>query len=307
MRRKYTKRAVLRSPMVVAGNNDKYIQKAFSSQCDAIIFDLEDGVPQNFKQDAREKIYEILNSELVDYRPLFVRLNALESGQTQLDIDAVACKNLDGVVYTKPYSSGDIQVLDTMLSNKEKELGLAHHSFKIIIIIETPSSVIDVSAIARSSKRVVSLLFGAEDLLGDMQGHHGEHGRSLLYARSQVLMACRAYGLIPIDAPYIQIDDTEEGLKNYITLSLELGYEGMLLVSPSQIELANKMYTPQGDQIEEAYKMVKISEENQKAGVGVSVSKRLFISPPTLKRAKNLIQRYEAIQDFEAYIESIKE
>jgi len=302
MRQKYAEKIVFRSPMIVAGHNDKYIKKAFASQCDAIVLDLEDGVPDNFKSDARAKIFNTLNSAIIDHRPLFVRINSLESGLMQLDIDGVCCANLDGVVSTKSYSSRDIKDLDSMLSKKEEELCLDDNHFKIIVIIETPSSIMDLKDIAISSKRVVSLLFGAEDLLSDMEGTHLLDDLSLLYARSQVLMACRAYNLIPIDAPYIQIDDDRNKLKKYCESSFGFGYEGMLLVSPSQIEIVNHAYTPQKDEIEDAYRMIQISEENKKIGAGVSVSKRLFISPPTLKRAIKLIERYEAISSYEKHI-----
>jgi len=300
MRKKYTGKVVLRTPIIVAGNNKKYIQKAFASDCDCFVLDLEDGVPENFKKDARILIKETLNSDLTDHRPIFVRVNSLETGKTKLDIDGVACENLDGFLYTKPYSAGDIQIFDEMLSNKEKELGFENGFFKIIVIIETPSSVLHADKIAISSKRIIGLLFGAEDLLGDMEGFHGPDGRSLHYARSQVLMACRAAGLIPIDTPYIQVHD-DEGLRNFIQPALELGYEGMLLISPSQISIAKEMYTPPKDKVENAYKMTKISKSNSDSGTGVSFINKLFVSPPTLKRATNIIKRFEAIKKFEEF------
>lgn len=298
MRKRYIGRPVLRTPLIVAGNNEKYIKKAFASDCDCIVLCLEDGVPENFKEDARKSIKETLNSDLIDHRPIFVRVNSLETGKTKYDIDGVACENLDGFLYTKPYNDSDILIFDEMITNKEKELGLEHGHLKIIVIIETPSSVINAFQIAFSSKRLIGLLLGAEDLLGDMEGFHGPDGRSLHMPRCQVLMACRAAGLIPIDTPYIQVHN-DEGLRNFIQPALELGYEGMLLISPSQIPIAKEMYTPPKEKVEDAYEMDRIAKETDKIGRGVSVHKKLFISRPTLKRARNIIKRYENILAFE--------
>ena len=140
---------------------------------------------------------------------------------------------------------------------------------------------------------------GAEDLLGDMEGFHGPGGRSLQTARNNVLMACRSAGIIPIDTPYIKVRD-DEGLREFIQPALELGFEGMLLISPSQIPITQEMYTPRKDKVDEAYKMLEISKENAEAGTGVSVVNKMFVSPPTLKRALNIVKRYENILNFES-------
>ncbi len=299
MKTRYNGKPVLRTPLIVAGNNDKYISRAFQSDCDCIVMDVEDGVPEKFKTAARANVKKILNSNLIDPRPVFVRVNSLSTGQTKLDVDGVACENLDGFLYTKPYSAGDIKIFDEMLSEKEKELKLTNGHFKIIVIIETPSSVIHVDEIAMASKRIIGLLFGAEDLLGDMEGFHGPDGRSLQTARSSVLMACRSAGIIPIDTPYIQVRN-DEGLRAFIQPALELGFEGMLLISPSQIPIAKERYTPPKEKVDEAYEMLRISKENDETGTGVSVVNKIFVSPPTLKRAMNIVKRYENILNFEA-------
>ena len=162
-------------------------------------------------------------------------------------------------------------------------------------------AIINAYKIATSSKRLVGLLYGAEDLLSDMEGFHGPDGRSLHASRSQVLMACRAAGITPIDTPYVQVGN-DEGLKKFIQPALELGYEGMLLITPSQIEIAKDMYTPSKEKVEEAYEMDRLSKLTQEKGRGVAVYNKLFISPPTLKRAINIIKRHEAIMAYEEFM-----
>lgn len=303
---KYSGPIVARTPLIVNGHNTKYIQKAYQSSCDCIVLDLEDGVPPNFKELARETIFNTLNSGEIDGRPVFVRVNSLETGLTKQDVDVVACKNLNGFLYTKPYSSGDLVVFDRIISEKEKTLGLPQDYFKVIVVMETPSAIIHADEIAKASKRIVGMLFGAEDLLGDTQGKHALDGRSLNYARSQVLFACRANNLLPIDTPYIDVHNIE-GLKSFIRPAVELGYEGMLLISPSQAEIVKEFYTPSASEVEKAQGIVAIAQANASSGTGASIKGNVFVAPPTLKQATNLLGRHQKIAQFEHYMKSCRE
>lgn len=305
MKKQFKGKPVLRTPLIVAGNNQKYIDKALKSDCDCIVFDLEDGIPPTFKEAGRKKILETLQHVENDPRPYFVRVNSLSTGLTKTDIDATASKNLDGYLYTKPHSAGDIVVFDEMLSEKENEINLPHGTFKIIVVIETPSSIIHSHEIALSSKRIIGLLFGAEDLLGDMQGYHGPGGRSLHAARSSVLMACRAANIIPIDTPFVKVRD-EKALEEFIEPAKELGFEGMLLISPSQISTVKRKYTPDENEVKSAMAMLEISKTNNLKGTGVSLVNSIFVSPPTLKRALNIAKKYKNILDFEKMVQESK-
>ncbi len=303
---KYSGPLVVRTPLIVNGHNTKYIQKAYQSSCDCIVLDLEDGVPPNYKDLARKTIFDTLNSGEIDGRPVFVRVNSLETGMTKQDVDMVASKNLNGFLYTKPYSSGDLVVFDRIISEKEKSLGLPQEYFKVIVVMETPSAIIHADEIAKASKRIVGMLFGAEDLLGDTQGKHASDGSSLHYARSQVLFACRANNLLPIDTPYIDVHNIE-GLKAFIKPAVDLGYEGMLLISPSQAEIVKDFYTPSASEIQKAQNMVSTAQANASSGTGASIKEHVFVAPPTLKQANNLIYRHEKIVKFEQYMKSCRE
>ncbi len=297
---KYNKRLVLRTPLITAGHKQKLVDKALNCDADAIILDLEDGVPPALKEEGRRTIAANLERDIAKQRLIFVRLNSLETGLTKLDIDAVAHPNLDGFVVTKTYSPGEIVLLDKILSAKEKQLSLPQDHFSLIVITETPQSIIQAFDIAVAANRVKGLLYGAEDLLSDMEGYHAVDCRSLQPSRSHVLMAARAAGIMPIDTPYIQVGN-DDGLREFIKPARELGYEGMLLISPSQIPIVKEMYTPNKEKVDEAYEMIKISQENEQAQQGVAIAGKHFISPPTLKRAINLVARHEAIRAFEEY------
>jgi citrate lyase subunit beta/citryl-CoA lyase len=183
---------------------------------------------------------------------------------------------------------------------KEKTLGLRDGYFDIVVIIETPLAVLRAYEIAVASPRVIGLLFGCEDYLTDMLGTHGPEGRSLLCPRHIVAMASRAAGIVPIDTPYVQVHD-DEGLKKHITQANELGYDGMLVMSPRQIDIAKVMYTPSEETVREAQEMVELAAEAASENRGIAVSKGIFISPPTLKRAEKILKKQAAIKAFEEY------
>ncbi|MCU4162538.1 HpcH/HpaI aldolase/citrate lyase family protein [Carboxylicivirga caseinilyticus] len=299
----YKGRFVARTLLFTAGHNWHYLEKAFQSDADVIVIDLEDAVPSARKSEARESITKILDSDLPDKRPVFVRINPMETGDTLKDLDVAADVRLFGFVYPKAYNAKDIEVFDAQLTLKEKNLGIENGHFKIIVLLETPESVLNALEIAKASERVVGLLFGSEDFLAEIEGGHGVGGRSILTPRHMVAMAARAAGIVPIDTPYVNIGDYE-GLKQHIDQAKELGFEGMLVMSPKEIELVKTSYTPTIEEVERADEILKLYEEVNNADRGISVKKGLFISPPTVSRARKVLARMDKIKSFEAYIKN---
>lgn len=305
MREKFNGPLVLRTLLFTAGHNEKYINKAFTTDADCIVFDLEDAVPGSKKTLARVMIKKILQSDIIDNRPLFVRINPLDTGLTLLDLDETACGSLDGFIYPKAYNEDDIKVFAAQLALKEKHLGLKNGHFDIIVLMETPEAILNAKEIAFASPRVKGLLFGSEDFLADMEGSHGPGGRSLLAPRNIVSMAARAAGIIAIDTPYVHIQD-EDGLHEHIQQAKELGYEGMLIMSPRQLSIAKAAYTPSSEDVLNARKIVKLAEEATRQDRGIARYNDIFISPPTLRQVIKILERHEKIIAFENYINSIK-
>lgn len=298
MAKKYTSNWIIRTLLFTPGHSKEYMYKAFKSDADCVVLDLEDAVPEVNKNCARETISEFLMKGFEYKKPVFVRLNPLETGHTLHDISSVACGNLDGFVYPKAYTARDIEIFDAQLTIKEMELGLENGHFSVIVLIETPSAVLNAHEIALSSKRIIGLLFGCEDFLADMMGDHGPGGRSLIAARSMVAMAARAAGVLPIDTPYVQVKDME-GLKEHIMQGRELGYHGMLVMTPGQIQIAKEMYTPSKEHVEFARKLIEYQKQGLAENKGIMIVDGIFISPPTLKRATRTMKLFEEITAME--------
>jgi citrate lyase subunit beta/citryl-CoA lyase len=291
---------VLRTLLFTPGHNEKLIVKALASAADCVVLDLEDAVPEHAKQTARQVIRKVLAEVKPADRTVMVRINPLESGLTLLDLDEVACRGLDGIVFPKAYCADDIKAFDAQLTLKEKTLGLEPGHFTIVILVETPQAVLNAFEMATSSDRVIGLLFGCEDFLTDMEGFHGPGGRSLTVPRHLTAMAARAAGVVPIDTPYVRVKD-EAGFEEHLRQGREMGYEGILVMTPRQIETARRFFTPSAEELEQARKTVQLAGEAVRESRGIAVAGDVFISPPTLKRARKVLQRNRAIDGFEAF------
>lgn len=305
MKKKYTGKLNHRSLLFTAGHNLRYINKSFQTEADAIVFDLEDAVPENKKDEARNILKDFLSKPLPDERSVYVRINPLESGYTILDLDAVVSPYLDGFVYPMAYSAKDLIAFDAQLSLKEKVLGLPDNFFDIIVLIETPASILKLDEIASASDRIVGLLFGSEDFLAEQEGSHGENGVGMQVPRHLVAMAAKGNGIMAIDTPYVNVGNFE-GLKEHIRQARILGYDGMLIMSPKELDIANSMYLPDEEEIKKASEIVKLHEQAVKENRGIVIYNGVFVSPPTLKAAKKTMQKVDKIAKYQEFIKNSK-
>lgn len=286
---------VLRSMLFTPGHIEKMARKAATIEADCIVLDLEDAVPEVHKADARALIRELLEEGLFAKRTTFIRINPLDTGFTLLDLDGVACGELHGFVYPMAYTPDDIKNFDAQLRLKEITLGLPVGHFSIIVLIETALGVLNAYSIAKASSRVVGLLFGCEDYIADTQARHSENDVSFHTARAQVVLAARAAGIEPVDTPYVQVHDLE-GLRAFAMRARDLGMGGMLVMTPRQIPIAHEVYTPGEEEVVAARRLVEGAIKASKENRGIAVVDGQFVSPPTLKAARNVLHRAEAIE-----------
>lgn len=287
---------VFRSMLFSPGHIEKMARKAATFNADCAVLDLEDAVPEIHKTEARALIRKLLEEGIFAKKTVFVRINPLETGLTLLDLEGVACKELHGFVYPMACTPDDIKNFDAQLRLKEITLGLPEGHFSLVVLIETALGVLNAYPIAKAAKRVVGLLFGCEDYIADTQARHSENDVSFHTARMQVVLAARAAGVEPIDTPYVKIRDME-GLRAFATRARDLGMAGMLVMTPRQIPIAHEVYTPSEEEVAAARKLVEASIQASKEKRGIAVVDGQFVSPPTLKAARNVLARAEAIEN----------
>lgn len=282
---------LLRSLMFVPSHNRKLMDSACKVNADVLLLDIEDSVqPISNKQVARNTILEYLGKGKFNRKVLFPRVNDRESGELLNDILALTVEGIDGFMYPKAKSGEDIYFFDKLLETIEYQKKVEIGTFKIIPLIETSAAVLNVQEICKASNRVVAIAFGSEDFITDLEGFHDLEHKSLQVPRSLIAMGARACNIVPIDTVHVRVhdlDDLEVNLKN----SIELGFEGMLVLNPKELPLVHKYYSPTDDDILAAREMLTLAEEAIHKGEGVAIMKGKFIGPPMIKAAKKILKK----------------
>lgn len=284
---------LLRSMLYMPSYKEKFFRKIHEIEADAVIFDLEDSVPPEFKNQGRENLREFLNTYEPDGKKLFVRLNSIESRLLFEDLKYALSEKIYGFMLTKIYSYEDMIYYDKLITQYENDNGLVNHKFAFIPLIETASSVLDAHRIAGSTDRVKALAFGSEDYLNDMGGFHGDPPKGLDYPRAQISAAARSAGALPIDTPYLKIHD-DEGFRREARLSFELGFAGIQCLTPGQVTLANECFLPTEQEVNDSLNIVHAIEESSLKGSGVAMYNGNMIGPPMERRARKVLALLEA-------------
>ena len=285
----------IRSLLIFPGHIDKFFLSALKSDADAIAIDLEDAVPREHKKDARDAIIEKL--EAIDSnKKIFVRINSIDSGLMEGDIESTLHKNLSGYILPMVKNEKEIMYIDEVVSKIEMNKGLKQGSVKFFPLIEQAESVINSINIAKASKRNTGLIFGHEDFLLNIHAPQTDDKMNLFVARSIIAMAARAINGTPIDAPFLNISDVK-GFSENALISKSLGFSGILAVHKNQVSLANRDYMPSNYEVSEAKEVVKQVELSKKEGRSISFVNGRFAGPPIVKSAQQVLDTYNYFID----------
>ncbi len=287
---------LLRTCLFVPGHIKKLIEKASECDADALVFDLEDSCkPNSNKKLARRLIKDYVSNGSYKKFNVFVRINPRESGFLFDDVTNLSIEGIDGFLYPMAKSKEDIIFFSNLLTEIELSKGYEVGKFKIFPVIETSGGILNSREICAASKRVVALGFGSEDFTTDLQSIRDIKGKSIFTPRALIAFAARSEGVIPIDTPYINLDDSD-GLEKHCNDARILGFGGMQIIHPKEIETVHKVYTPNQKEIQNAKEIIKLSKEAEKENRGVVVMNEKFIGPPLVKRAKKLIDYASLIE-----------
>ena len=286
---------VMRSVFYIPGNNEKLVSKAPSILADIITLDLEDSVPPAEKQKAREMTRENLKFAGSGGAIVYVRINNWETEMTNDDCEAVVHEGLSGVCLAKCGGPEHVIRLDWKLEELERRRGLEVGSIAIQLLVETAKGVINAYPSAIASKRVNSLIFGAVDYTKDMRVKLTSEGEEQYYARAHTPVAARAAGCIAIDCPFVAYKDIEAFEKS-TAFGRQLGYEGRMLIHPSQIEPSHRIYMPSAEDVEWAQGVVKVFEEEGIAkGAAAVTYQGKMVDTPVYENAKTVLATMEEI------------
>jgi citrate lyase subunit beta / citryl-CoA lyase len=295
----------LRSWMFVPGHRQRMIDKSLGLEAlDAVLLDIEDGVAPAEKDTARRQIGEALDQlqdqKTASGRPVrtpvrYVRINAVGHERMQADLAEIVRPTLEGLVLPKIENPKQVRFVAEILDRRESQMGLPIDSIKLLLAIESPRGLMNAYELAASSPRVIGLMFGAEDFgkeLGLPFQREGE-ARDLLYARSAMVTAAAAANVQAVDGVWPNLEDTD-GLKTFALQSRRLGFTGMSLIHPSQVDAVNAAFTPTPEETEYCRKVVAAYEEAEQRGEGAIAFGGQLLDRPIVERARRTLALAEA-------------
>jgi len=257
---------MFRSLLFIPGNNDRFLKKSTSLHPDILCYDLEDSVPSNEKEGARRLVgAQLASQEENKLSPIYVRINSVDSGMIDSDLESILGNKLDGIVLPKIGNSKEVmQVIDKIhiIASKRK---LASR-IQIIPSIETASGVVNANSIAAAHEDVVALVFGVFDYLYDMDiDSEYDDSISYNYARSKIPVDAKAAGIDALDGIWQKVSDLD-GLAMDAKVAKNLGYSGKTLIHPSHINPVHDIFQPTKKQIEWAKKVLATLQNSIEKG-----------------------------------------
>ncbi len=280
---------IIRSIMSVPGIRERFIEKAQDIAADIILFDLEDSVAFADKPRARGMVKATLPNFPAKGRLIFVRPNDLSTGLLEQDLEAIVGPGLDGIHLPKTHNPEIMLQVDHYLTLLEKTRGIEPGTVKIIPWIESTEGIAKCEAICFSSSRLIGASMGAEDYVTTLGVMRSRVGTEIEYGRARMANAAMAAGLVPIDCPEPDYQDIEHFEKD-ILHARELGYRGKYCIHPTQVEVANRVFSPPPDQLDWAKRVAAAYEEGEKQGLGAVGLDGKMIDRPIYLRAVDTIE-----------------
>jgi citrate lyase subunit beta/citryl-CoA lyase len=289
----------VRSFLFVPGDSPRKLEKGLGSGADALIIDLEDSVALDRKEEARSTTLGFLKEvEPQAMRPrLFVRVNALESGLVDADLDVVTAGRPDAILLPKAEGGASIIRLDAKLAAREAMHGLPDGQVQIVAIAtETAASLFVAGTYAGASARLAGLTWGAEDLSAELGSETNRDAQGVFtgpyrFARNLCLAAASAARVQPIDTVFIDFRD-EKGLRREAEEARRDGFTAKMAIHPGQVATINQVFTPTPSAVAKAKAVVAAFAANPSAGV-IGIDGVMF-DRPHLERARQLLARAHA-------------
>lgn len=282
----------LRSLLFVPGDSDRKFAKGRASGADILILDLEDAVAPSMKADARQRVAGWLGEAATIEPSLFVRINPLDTGLAEADLQAVVRPGLVGILVPKANGAADVAVIAGMIDRLETAASMAAGSVKIMVVAtETPAAMFALGSYSPPHPRLVGLTWGAEDLaaaIGATGNKENDGSWTFPYqvARAQCLFAAAAAGVVPVDTLYSDFRDAA-GLEADCRKARRDGFLGRIAIHPDQVETINRCFSPSEDEITEARKIVDAFAAQPDAGT-LGIDGKMY-DIPHLKAAQKTL------------------
>jgi len=286
----------MRSLLFVPADGGSKLDKAMASGADGVIIDLEDSIAAASKESARKLALDFLKSAQSrrDRPQLLVRINGLDTGMTDADLDAVVPGKPDAVLLPKAEGGATVIHLDAKLTVREALAGLPEGEIKILAqTVESPAGLFSAGSYRNCSARLIGMTWGPEDLSAELGAEANREIDGTLtepyrIARAMCLFGAAAAKVPAIETIYVNFRDTDV-LRKDTELARRDGFTGRLAIHPAQVPVINEVFTPSTAQIEKAKAIVAAFDAKPGAGT-VGIDGKMY-DRPHLARAQALLQR----------------
>ncbi len=293
-----------RSELSTPGSNERMIEKAAASAADFVLLDLEDAVAPNEKVNARAKVAHSLKTLDWGKKTRAVRINDLESEYAYQDIISVveeAGEYLDILIVPKIKSARDVWWVDVLLTQIEKRLQFTRR-ITLEVLIEEVEAMLNVAEIARASSRLEAVIFGPGDysasqgidsrgIEGRIEGYPGD---IWYYARNTIAIAARAAGIDAIDGAYADFKD-QVGYERECRNAKMLGFAGKWVIHPSQIAIANRIFSPTDEEVAYARRVDAEYTKALASGQGAVALDGKMVDAAIVRSFRNTLQKANLI------------
>lgn len=277
-----------RSILFIPGHKIDFIYKLKKPFADILVIDLEDSVPKEKKREALNNVKKFFRSNRTKKDIFFVRVDPDEKNFYSVMKNLINNK-ISGFILPKIKHKKDVSKFVKFL-NKEEKAKKIKKKFKLSILIETIDAVLNLSEIVKSSNRIDTIIYGEEDFHAEFNNINFSNELSNNYAKNLIPIIAKSNNVDAIYTPFLYLRD-KRGLKNHILKSVSLGYSGLLLIHPNQIQLANKLYYPSKKDIKISNDILRSNKSKRYEGQNISVLKNKLVGPPMIKRAERIIKK----------------
>ncbi|MFN2195760.1 MAG: HpcH/HpaI aldolase/citrate lyase family protein [Anaerolineales bacterium] len=282
-----------RALLYMPGDDAHKIKKATGLDVDSICMDLEDGVALNQKDAARTQVRLALQGYEFGKSERLVRINPVNSPLFLDDLNTVVAGRPDGLVIPKIEFAEHVRRVSIRIGEQEQVHGIPVGSIYLIVIVETALGIVNLREIAGADRRLVALVFGAEDYAGSVGAVRSPGGEEVFFARSAVVAHAAAYGLQAIDMVFVDFKNPE-GLVQEARQGMQMGYSGKQIIHPAQIEPVQQVFTPDKAAITAALRLTRAYAEHQQEGVGAFGLDGKMVDAPMIRAAEQVLDRARA-------------
>lgn len=271
-----------RSVLYIPGSKPRALDKARSLPVDAIIFDLEDAVSVEEKDNARATLAEALAAGGYGNRVKIVRINGLDTAWGRADAEAAANMGCDAILLPKVSSPADLDALAEITGD-----------LPLWAMMETPQGMLNAAQIA-AHPRLQGLVMGTNDLAKDMQTRFRADRLPLMSGLGLCLLAAKAAGKVIVDGVYNAFKD-DAGLTAECEQGRDMGFDGKTLIHPAQVEIANRAFAPSEAEVDLARRQIAAFDAAAAAGQGVAVVDGRIVENLHVVTAREIIAKADAI------------